>query len=117
LARLIGHPGRPIDGLKLDEGGWIASGTANNIKQARATVGVDSEVDSVIAGNIRIVVDINSGDAVRVDRGRDFGKCEVANLNVSTVTDVGLNPRACFTDDRPSDVVHCQQTVSTIAEE
>jgi hypothetical protein len=117
LTRLIGHPARSISGLELNQSGWVASSTTNNIEDTAASIGVDSEVDSVIASNVRVVVDVDCGNAVRGDRGRQIGKSEVADLNVAIVTDVRLDPGTSFTDDGPSDVVHCQQTVSTIAEE
>lgn len=79
LARLVGHPARSINCLELDQGGWVASGTTNNIKQARTTIGVHLEVDSVIAGDIGIVVDIDSGDTVWVESGRNIGEGKVAN--------------------------------------
>jgi hypothetical protein len=115
--RLIGHPAGSIRGLELDQSGGVASSTTNNIEDATATIGVDSKVDSVITGNIGVVVDVDCRNAVRGDRGRQIGKGEVANLNVAIVADVWLDPGTSFTDDRPSDVVHCQQTVSTVAEE
>jgi hypothetical protein len=70
----------------------------------------------VIASNVGVVVNIDCGNAVRSDRGRQIGEGEVANLNVAIITDVGLDPGTSLTDDGPSDVVHCQQTVSTVAE-
>lgn len=71
----------------------------------------------MIASDIRVVVDVNSGDTVWVDSGRNLGEGEIANLDATCVADVGLDPRTGLTDDRPSDVVYIQQAVSTIAEE
>lgn len=71
----------------------------------------------MIASDVRVVVDIDCRNAIRGDRGRQIGKGEVANLNVAIVTDVGLDPGTSLTDDGPSDVVDCQQTVSTVAKE
>jgi len=114
---LIGDPARSIDSLELDQSGGVTSSTTNNIKNARTTIGIDFEVDSVIASDVRVVVDIDCSDAVRCNRGRQVGKGEIANLNFATVSDVGLDPGTSLADNGPSDVVHCQQTVSTIAEE
>jgi hypothetical protein len=103
--------------LELDQSGRIATSTTNNIKQARTTVGIDSEVDSVIASDIRVIVDIDGGDAIRIDCGRDFRKGKEANLDRAIVTNVGLDPWTSLAHHRPSDVVYCQQAISTVTEE
>lgn len=71
----------------------------------------------MIASDIGVVVDIDSGDTVWVDGGRKLGEGEVTHCNVPIIADVGLDPRTSLTDDRPSDVVNSQKAVSTVAEE
>ena len=70
----------------------------------------------MIAGDIGVVVDIDSGDTVWVDSGRKLGEGEVTNRNVPIIADIGLDPRTSLADDRPSDVVNSQKAVSTVAE-
>lgn len=59
----------------------------------------------MITCNIRVIVDINSGNAVWTDCGRKIGEGEVTDLSVALVTDVGLDPRTSLADKRPCDVV------------
>lgn len=71
----------------------------------------------MISSDVRIVVDIDSGNTVWTDCGWQIGEGEVTDLNVAVITDVGLNPRTGLANKRPCNIADGQQGVSAVAKQ